>query len=440
MSPTTHKSFAGDLGLIGLFDLCQLLLLNRATGLLVIENEGRRGYLYFEDGRVVNAVDEEQREGEEAAYRLFTWKAGRFEFRPEPPGAACLIQENTEALMLEAARRIDEAGEAGKPAGSETARLLDRQNAMEALREVFHLVAREARDADGAAAEPTNLLLEALRDADDRLLCRRGRRPRLLHDGSWLVASDVPLDGVAYDELKARLFGGHELTSLEVGAVRSRIVTLEGGRRVAVTLLKDGSAESLWIRPAALRPLDSGLLDGPWDHLRELLDMPNGLVIASGPIFEAVELLLHALVAQLARSRGGTLLLVADEDPYAHEDGAGVVLRVSHHEAESVLRVVRPSVVVFDALRPPTDAVIEAIRIVPLVLVGVVSTEPETAVRRWLAGFEHGDKTQLEALLAAGAVGVVFTPGSAFGEDRLPFITRAMASEPARVDPLRTRK
>ena len=44
----------GELGLIGLFDLGQLLMLNGATGELAIERDGRRGYLYFDRGQVVN--------------------------------------------------------------------------------------------------------------------------------------------------------------------------------------------------------------------------------------------------------------------------------------------------------------------------------------------------------------------------------------------------
>ena len=86
MSASPLASLSGELGLIGLFDLGQLLLLNGATGRLVIHQGSKRGFLIFEEGRIINAVDDESREGENAAYKIFTWKSGRFELRPERPG------------------------------------------------------------------------------------------------------------------------------------------------------------------------------------------------------------------------------------------------------------------------------------------------------------------------------------------------------------------
>ena len=62
--PAGRGAFSGELGLIGLFDLGQLLMLNRATGVLSATDGPRRGALYFRDGRIVNAVDDERREGD----------------------------------------------------------------------------------------------------------------------------------------------------------------------------------------------------------------------------------------------------------------------------------------------------------------------------------------------------------------------------------------
>src|SRR5215470_13633429 len=116
----------GELELIGLFDVSQLLMMNRATGRLALEQGGRRCALLFREGRIVNAVDEELREGEGAAFKIFAWKQGKFEFAAEAVGPGEALMGSTEALMLEAARRQDEASEKlGGGAGTQ-ARLRER--------------------------------------------------------------------------------------------------------------------------------------------------------------------------------------------------------------------------------------------------------------------------------------------------------------------------
>jgi hypothetical protein len=447
MSATPTGSFAGDLGLVSLFDLGQLLMLNGATGRLVVKCEGRRGYLFFEDGRIVNAVDDEQREGEGAAYRIFSWKSGRFEFRPEPPGAARTILESPGALMLEAARRIDEAGEPAGPTGGEAARLRDRQNAMEELRDVFRRLAREAQGAGEAAAEPASQLLEALRDVDDRLLCRRGQMPRLFHDGSWLVVGEAPLSLEVFEELHARLLASGEGRA-RLGAdgagrgagsapdpVYTRAVTLDDGRMVCVTRLPQDGDEALWIRLARLPVPDAGQLDGPTERLHAALDVAHGLVVVGGPSVDAAERLLNALVAVAVRRRGGTALLVTDTPVYEHTAGEGVVLRATSETAVAALAALSPGIVAFDTVVPPVEAVARALRAAPLVVAGAVAPEAGAVLARWQAGLGGGLRSPLAALLAAGPLAVVFTPGVPMGEDRIPFAVHAVEPGTAPAEP-----
>ena len=142
-------TLAGELGLISLFDIGQLLLLNRATGVMSVTSEGRRGSLWFRDGQLVNAIDEKQRDGEDAAFAVFAWRRGRFEFHGGPLPGVATIEGGTEAIMLEAARRIDEAGtESGSESvGSETAKLVEHQSKFDLLREEFTRVTRDASSA-----------------------------------------------------------------------------------------------------------------------------------------------------------------------------------------------------------------------------------------------------------------------------------------------------
>lgn len=161
----------GELGPLSLFDLAQLFLLSGTSGTLHVHSSGRNGFFRFERGQIWNAVDERLAEGEEAAYRLFAWRAGTFEFRIEQPTGDRTIHDSTDGLMLEAARRLDEAGvtESGE---SVTATLQARAGRFEKLREAFHRIALAARAGVGSGAEGSRF--SALRSEGDALLYRPG--------------------------------------------------------------------------------------------------------------------------------------------------------------------------------------------------------------------------------------------------------------------------
>ena len=116
----------GELGLLSLFDLAQLLLLNGASGLLHVTSEGRKGWLRFDRGQITDALDADASEALDAACAVFAWRHGTFEFRAgKPSGEGRRIHQATEGLMLEAARRMDEAG-LGHAEDNATRALLER--------------------------------------------------------------------------------------------------------------------------------------------------------------------------------------------------------------------------------------------------------------------------------------------------------------------------
>jgi hypothetical protein len=423
MSTSALASLSGELGLIGLFDMTQLLLLNGATGRLVIQQGQRRAFLIFEEGRIVNAVDDEKREGENAAYEIFTWKAGRFEFRPERRGSPRRIEVTTEALMLEAARRIDESGDALPSEGSEEERLLNRRGAMEELRDVFHRLAREAKRVGVAATEPADLILEELRDVDDRLYCRRGRAARIFHDGTWLTAGELLRGQQTYEDLRLRLIGAEDkhTNGASAEAEATRLVTMEDGRQVAVTKLGEGADEALWVRLVSLPAPDPSLLDGPWERLHPIVDLPQGVVLAAGPTPEAVERLLHALVALVERRRAGTTLLVTRASVYAHDATEGLVLQTDPGRARDVLFAIQPGVVAFETSAHDVETVRHTLRATPLLLFGVVCPDVEGAAESWLTGFTGDDRESAATVLRSRPCAVVYSNGVPMGQERIPF-------------------
>ncbi len=192
----------GQLGLLSLFDLGQLLMLNGTTGEMSVTADGRRGYLYFVRGQIVNAVDDEYHEGEGAAYRLFTWRSGTFEFRPEAPTDSRAISTSTEGLMMEAARRMDEEGPGESTDVAD--RLARRASSLEALRLAFDSVANQARPvAEGGA--PTGSPFGLLQSSADALLLRPHAVPRVRLVRRGFLAGRLP-DGRlgTQDRLEAR--------------------------------------------------------------------------------------------------------------------------------------------------------------------------------------------------------------------------------------------
>lgn len=397
-------SLSGELGLLSLFDLGQLFLLNGASGELCVTREGRRGYFYFDRGQIVNAVDDEYHEGDGAAFNLFTWRTGTFEFRAGPPQGPRAVTEGTEGLMLEAARRMDELGlgEAGQEA-----KLKQRASALDALREAFQAVARETGTDQPAAGGPSGSPLARLETDGDVLLLRPGRRARVRRGGAWSDAGAVALDPGAYDQLRARL-----LDAAATGArdgVRASVTAAEDGRHYAVARVP-GEHEALWVRLAEVAPPALASLPGG-DAIAAQLAGATGLLLVAAPQAESCERFFHACVAHLAATRGEALLLVSDSARWALGDGSGAVLRAAARDAEAVLRTCAPGVAAFEA---PHAALAEgALGAAPLVVAGVVAADPGAALGGWCARAGRRPGDGIEAQLEPLGVTVAFASGTA---------------------------
>ena len=387
----TAGSFGGHLGLVSLFDLCQLLQLNRATGCLATVSGARKGYLYFLDGRMVNAVDDAYTEGELAAYRILTWRDGTFEFTPEPPGESGTITVGTEALLLEAARRIDESGlprEDGS--ASETSRLMQSRGALDALREAFQRVTGEARADAALAGAPPVVDLFSLSNPGDRVVYRAAHPPQIRQKEGWIAPSAEPLGPAAYAEIRSRLLDACGPGPVEVpGDVPTRRLQLPDGRTIAVEFVNEGPDESIWLRPVMLPAPDPALLDGDLARLSAILDESHGWVLVGGPDPDASRRLLHALIADLALRFPDTILLATSDSTYRHAEG--LVVRVAPQQLVPALRTLHAEVVAVDPGVGADSIAIESLEPAPRVLAGVVAPQAAAMVPRWLARIARGD-------------------------------------------------
>ncbi len=103
-----RTKFAGDLADIGVVDLVQTIDLNRKSGIVhIVNRDGRRGAVFFREGRVIDA-EVGRLSGAEAMYRLFSWSDGRFEVEFKPIRRRDVIDLPSAALLMEGMRRLDE--------------------------------------------------------------------------------------------------------------------------------------------------------------------------------------------------------------------------------------------------------------------------------------------------------------------------------------------
>ncbi len=399
-------ALSGELGPIGLFDLSQLLILNGASGVLSLSHGQRRAYLYFDRGQLSNAVDEDHREGEGAAYRIFAWREGHFEFRHEVVAASRSINETTESIMLEAARLIDESG-LSEPGVGVTERLTNQLGRFESLRQVFHSVMTEAQDASALGDDGTPFSI--LRESGDVLLYRAGEPPRARTAGQWRALAAQPLDSGSFEQLRSRLLDP-AWPPVDPRGERPQMRSVQvDGHALVVTRLP-GPPETLWVRAAGLAPPDVERWSGHLDALPALIQAGSGLVLVGAPTATAADALLHGLLARQLAERGGQTLLIAEAPRFRHADGAGALLQTPASSAGEMLRLAPPERVALECAS--ADASLTALSSAPLVLCAVIAADAASVLTRWLASHGRRLGDGIEALLASAPLGVVHTTAS----------------------------
>jgi predicted regulator of Ras-like GTPase activity (Roadblock/LC7/MglB family)/DNA-binding LytR/AlgR family response regulator len=104
--------FKGTVAGVGLSDVIQINCLSRTTSVLRVKEGENLGIIYFQEGQVVHAICGEL-EGVEAFYRILEFRGGRLDSTTYTDLPGNTIDVPVEALIIEAARRMDEAGFAG---------------------------------------------------------------------------------------------------------------------------------------------------------------------------------------------------------------------------------------------------------------------------------------------------------------------------------------
>ena len=107
LSPGTVGRIAG----ITLFGFLQLLEVERKTALIVVHASGREGRLYFDRGTLVHG-EAGARTGLAAAYEILGWPDPKLEIFHKRTARRRTIEEPLQHVLMEAARLLDERGQA----------------------------------------------------------------------------------------------------------------------------------------------------------------------------------------------------------------------------------------------------------------------------------------------------------------------------------------
>ncbi len=109
LSRTSKTRFSGSLADMGLVDLLQTIDVSRKAGVLQLTSGEKRGAIYFNEGRVIDA-ELGDLAGEAAIYRFLVWSEGQFELDFREVRREDRIGVSTQGLLMEGMRRLDEWG------------------------------------------------------------------------------------------------------------------------------------------------------------------------------------------------------------------------------------------------------------------------------------------------------------------------------------------
>jgi predicted regulator of Ras-like GTPase activity (Roadblock/LC7/MglB family) len=98
----------GNLQDMSVADLIQSYCQDQKTAQIMVRQNGRLVELYVHDGQVVHAAGEGL-EGEEAVYQALGWQEGEFSLETGMKSPRKSIKRNWPGLLLEGAKRLDEA-------------------------------------------------------------------------------------------------------------------------------------------------------------------------------------------------------------------------------------------------------------------------------------------------------------------------------------------
>jgi twitching motility protein PilT len=330
------KKVQGDLASFSIFDITQTLLSGRKTAYVTVESGHRRGYLSFQSGQIIHALDDQLNAGEKAVFAIFSWRRGTFTIDFDAKIGEKNIQSSTDFLLLEIARHFDEASRDGAEGGDDQTEaqveqsVEDRLNATlkSKLTTIFKRVAERAEPArDRYTRQAFDSLLRPLLELrGSALFLRRGLQPRVKTAEGFMTLKD---DVVEANEVSGFLMA--VLAEREAERLREEkevTISYDGGPLGAfkVSVFEEEGAPTILITPARreIPGLAEYRLGSAEDPLGKASD---GLIVVAGPLGSGKTSLLASLVAHHAEKRDRFAVVFSAELLYAFPSSRGFIMQ-----------------------------------------------------------------------------------------------------------------
>ncbi|HGY92962.1 MAG TPA: DUF4388 domain-containing protein [Planctomycetes bacterium] len=323
----------GDLKNFSIFDITHTLMMSRKTALVSIQRGTKKGYVYFQDGQIINALDDDLSTGEKAAFKIFFWRSGSFtiDFDVEVPERN--VKLDTENLLLEVARNMDEqqrdnVGRSDEEGGDAAAEQFDDRFRVE-LNKIFEKVATDttpARDRYSVAA--FDELLMALNDLDgSALFLRLGCKPRIKTAQGFTTIKQEPIAEGEIEGYLNSLFSESESEEFRARKETSTFYSSKEAGMFEVRAFLDQGRPSCIFRPASRSVPPLAQFGEAATELDGLLCEKKGLVILTGPYGGGKTELLAALLERGLRDHDQLVALFSRTQTYAFTEECGFMLR-----------------------------------------------------------------------------------------------------------------
>ncbi len=411
----------GHTDVLSLFDLAQVLSVNEATGMLTVDSPDERGWIYFQAGAIINAMDVDHHEGEEAAKRVFSLDKASYSFATDLPSVAHVIDCGTQNLLMEIARHLDEkVADEPSDGSSRGERLLELHQASTALNEIFSRLDSESkilshRSRQGWAVSD---LLDPIRDTPEAVLyLRPDTAPEIRAGGRMIPISETALDAESYASLRDHMVREAHGAGGLGDEIHEGVLDLgeDGCWRIEIAHGPDPSTEVTTIRRIADATALPGSLPWPAETVDALLAAPGSLVILAGPGGADLDRAFAAIVDRYLRATGGPVVGMARAWPPGIGGGrAGAVLleRFRASEMQSVPGVIdrlEPALVALDDsdFREGTEIALSAARRGARALLGVRTPSLAGAISRLFDSVAPEKRSALGAHLGGGPLAIL---------------------------------
>jgi hypothetical protein len=332
----------GSLKQVSLFDLVNFLKSTGKTGVLTLVKDAGRGYFYFRQGQIINIMDEVFTQGEHLAMRYFRWQDGNFEFSQAEVNEACHIKKDTDTLLFDIARSLDE--ELKQPSGSKAPSQPEEtvNDTMAQLRDIFSKAIKRSKD---GGVQPRQIdihdIIKIIRDnkAYD-ITVRAGRPPLMRKGGEGLISVGAPLSGIDVVRLLDQIMSKENYAVLhEKDYFRQKTFETASGD-IEFLVVRDIQGYTITFRlieKDVPKIAEAGLSD---EQLKCLFDGP-GLLLISGATPTLRANLFAALIDWLNEKHNAHILLVSERLQWAFMDDKSVVTQivVSDNPEENVAKL-----------------------------------------------------------------------------------------------------